>query len=160
MRTLLLGMGNAILTDDAVGVRLAGDLGRRLAGTPALVVVPECSVGGLNLLDVVAGFERLVVVDSIHTAGGVPGTWYHLTGAALNGTVHLSNVHDANFATALELGRRLGLVIPRDEDIDVFAVEVEDDLTFGERLSPRLEAAYPRLLEEILAGVRTLLAAP
>ena len=60
-----LGMGNPILTDDAVGVRLANDVGAALAGRADVTVVPECSVGGLNLLDHLEGFERAVVCDAI-----------------------------------------------------------------------------------------------
>ena len=73
MKTLLLGMGNPILSDDAVGVRLAADIGDRLLGRPASTVRADCSVGGLELLDVLAGYARVIVLDSIRTAGGVPG---------------------------------------------------------------------------------------
>ena len=157
MKTLLLGMGNPILTDDAVGVRLARDLAARLDRTPALDVVPECSVGGLNLLDVLAGYERAVVLDSIRTADGVPGDWYRFTAAGLRDTLHLRNVHDVNLATALELGRRTGMHLPRDENIHIFAVEIEDGATFGEALSPALEAAYPELLATLADEVGSLL---
>ena len=74
-RTLLLGMGNPVLRDDAVGVRLAAQIGARLGSRPELDVIEECSVGGLNLLDVVEGYDRLIVLDSIK-AGGPPGHWY------------------------------------------------------------------------------------
>lgn len=155
--TLLLGMGNPILTDDAVGVRLVADFARRLEGTPGLSVVAECSVGGLNLLDVLSGYSRAIVVDSVRTRGGVPGRWYHFDGTALRDTMHLSSIHDANFATALELGRRLGMRLPQPPDIDIFAVEVLDNATFSERMSPELELSYPALSAGIYDAVRALL---
>jgi hydrogenase maturation protease len=160
MKTLLLGMGNPILTDDAIGVRLARDIGACLDGVPDLAVVPECSVGGLNLLDVLAGFERVIVFDSIHTVDGVPGDWYRFTAARLRDTLHLRNVHDVNFATALELGRRTGMRLPADDQIHIFAVEIAEDATFGEALSPALEAGYPELRADIREEVRALLASP
>ncbi len=159
MRTLLLGMGNPILTDDSVGVRLARDLGRELEGTPGLDVVPECSVGGLNLIEVLAGYDRALVLDSIRTRGGRPGDWYRFTAAALRETRNLRNIHDANFATALALGRRLGHPLPSDEEIHVFAVEVADDATFGESLSPALQEAYGEIFAAVLEEARALLAA-
>ena len=55
--------------------------------------------------------------------------------------MNLSNVHDTNFATALQLGRADGHALPRDDDIHVFAVEIADNLTFSETLTPELEAA-------------------
>ncbi|MBZ5639910.1 MAG: hydrogenase maturation protease [Acidobacteriia bacterium] len=157
MKTLLLGMGNPILSDDSVGVRLAGDLSLELTGTPNLDVVEECSVGGLSLLDVITGYDRLIVLDAIRTAGGSPGDWYRFDARALRETQNLRNVHDVNFATALELGRRLGHHLPPDHEIHVFAVEVADDATFGESLSPALEAAYPAIVSGILEEVRALL---
>jgi hydrogenase maturation protease len=156
-KTLLLGMGNPILTDDAVGIRAAQSLNRRLGPVPGLVVREECCTGGLELLDVVEGFDRLIVLDSIKTAGGRPGDWYRFDGTALRETMHLNNVHDANFATAMELGRCMGVHVPREEDVHVLAVEISDNLTFCEHLSPELEAALPGIVDELHDEVQALL---
>jgi hydrogenase maturation protease len=158
MKTLLLGMGNPILSDDSIGVRLAGEVARRLGPVPELTVVEECSAGGLNLLDVLAGYDRLIVLDAIRTAGGTPGEWYRFDARALRETLNLRNVHDVNFATALELGRRLHVQLPCNEEIHVFAVEVADDATFAEALSPELEAAFPEILSGVLEEIRDILA--
>lgn len=158
MKTLLLGMGNPILSDDAVGVRLAADLRQRLRGVHGLDVVEECSVGGLNLLDVLRGYERAIVLDSIQTAGGVPGTWYRFELAALRDTMHLTNIHDVNFATAMALGRRIGMPLPHE--VHIFAVEVDEVHTFSERMTPALERSYPRIAAAILEEVRALLESP
>ncbi len=160
MKTLLLGMGNPILSDDAVGIRLARDIGRRLSGATGLSVVEECSVGGLNILDVVAGFDRLIVLDSIRTSGGIPGDWHRFTSEALRDTMHLNNIHDANFATALELGRRMGMPLPPEENIRIFAVEVEDNETFSEVMTESLERSYPAYSEEILREIERILDTP
>jgi hydrogenase maturation protease len=156
VRTLLLGMGNPILRDDAIGVRLAADLSKRLRRVPNLDVVPECSAGGLELLPVVEGYGRLIVFDAVRTRDGRPGRWHRFTWADLQSTLHLTNVHDTNFATALELGRRLGMVLPSADDTHVFAVEVLDAATFDERMTEALERAYPACLDGILAAVETL----
>lgn len=148
MNTLLVGMGNPYLRDDAVGVRLAAELSRRLGPRPGLSVVEECSAGGLNLLDVLKGYRRAIVLDSIQ-AGGAPAHWYRFDGRSLRTTLNLRNVHDTNFATALELGRRLGVQVPDDEEVHVFAVEVVDTLTFDVRMSDPLELGFSQLAEEI-----------
>jgi hydrogenase maturation protease len=153
VKSLLLGMGNPILCDDAVGIRLAGAVAERLGPRPDLDVLQECTVGGLNLIDVIAGYERVIVLDSIMTADGAPGTWYEFDARSLSETLNMRNVHDVNFATALELGRTMGTDLPADEDIHVFAVEVADTTTFSETMSEPLEAALPELVEEIAAEV-------
>lgn len=154
---LILGMGNPILRDDAVGLHLARDFRRRLSLAVESVDVEECVVGGLNLLDVIVGHDRMVVLDSIKTIGGKPGNWYRFRGSALRETMNLGNVHDANFATTLELGRRMGMELPPDNDIHVFAVEIRDNLSFSEALSPELEEAYPEVADEIFFEVCALL---
>lgn len=157
--TAVIGMGNPILTDDAVGVRLAAEAARELEGRPDIAVIEECSVGGLNLIDVFTGYSRVIVFDGIHTRGGRPGDWYHFTAARLRSTAHLSNVHDANLATALALGRELGVPLPDDEQIHVLAVEIEDDETFGTELSPALTRAYPACRAAILAALKEIVSA-
>jgi len=157
MKTLLLGMGNPFLCDDSVGVRLAADLGRASRGIPDLDIVEECSAGGLNLLDVLRGYDRAVVLDSIQTVGGVPGSWCRFGFEALDGTIHLTSIHDVNFATAIRLGRRVGMHLP--SEIHIFAVEVLENRTFSERMTPELEQAYPRIAREIFQQVRSILRA-
>jgi hydrogenase maturation protease len=157
MRTLVLGMGNPILGDDAVGIHLARDLHARMGERPGVDFVEECCVGGLNLLDLVAGYERLVVIDSIKTIKGRPGTWYRFDATSLRETMNLRNVHDTNFATALELGRKMGMVVPDDSENHIFAIEIAVNDTFSEQLSPGLREAYPELAEEIIAEISPLL---
>lgn len=157
--TLLVGMGNPILRDDAVGIRLARAVSARLGAVPGLDVIEECSAGGLNLLDVVQGYDRVVLLDSIR-AGGPAGHWCRFGGAALRETMNLRNVHDVNLATALELGRRLGLRVPADEDVHVFAVEVLDNATFDDRMSEPVEAGLAECAEEVAREVAALLAGP
>lgn len=160
VKTLLLGMGNPILRDDAVGVRLATDIGRRLGPIEGLHTVAECSVGGLELLPIIAGYGRVVVFDSIKTKDPKPGAWHSFTAADLRPTMHLANVHDTNFATALELGRRVGLELPPPEAIQVFAVEILDNLTFDERMTPALEDAYGGCADAIFGQVHAWLGLP
>ncbi len=157
MTTLLVGMGNPILSDDAVGVRLAADFAKRLAGTPGLVVVPECSVGGLEVLDLFAGHTRAIMLDAVQTATPVPARWHRFDARALRESRHLTNIHDANFATALALGRRLGLRLPEDAAIHIFAVEVADTVTFSDQMTPALEAGYPLYAQQIFSEVCALL---
>ncbi len=50
--------------------------------------------------------------------------------------------------------------LPADDDIHVFAVEVADNLSFGECLTAELEEALPEVAGEILAEVCDLIATP
>ncbi len=157
MKTLLLGMGNPILCDDAVGVRLAKEFSCPLSQIPDLDIIEECSVGGLNLLDLFKGYDRVIVLDAFHSAGGTPGNWHRFTASALCESIHLTNVHDTNLATALALGRTMGMILPELSDILIFGVEIKENTTFSESLSPELEQHYPRFSTEILEEIEALL---
>jgi hydrogenase maturation protease len=169
MRTLVLGMGNPILCDDAVGIRLAGDLRVHLEAAPGadtpvgpepfldVDFIEDCSVGGLHLLDLVIGYDRLVVFDSIRTPGALPGRWHQMTGATFRETMNLGCVHDANFTTTLELGRQMGARLPAPENVHIFAVEIIDNTTFSETMTPELEAAYTAFCPEIVRQAFALL---
>jgi len=156
-RTLVVGMGNPILSDDAIGITLAQRLSAKLAKYPHVEVIEECCVGGLNLMDLMTGYDRLIALDSIKTIDGIPGTWYAFDGTALRETMNLRNVHDANFATSLALGRQMGTHLPSDEECHIFAVEIADNMTFSEELTPELRDAFPRLVAEIEAHVLAIL---
>lgn len=140
-KTLVIGLGNPILTDDAAGIRVAEAL--RAGGLPDGVDVVELSVGGLALMEAMVGYDRALLIDAIKTPGGVPGAVYALSIGDLPGTLNTASAHDANLATALAAGRRLGAALPDNDKIKIVAIEVEDVLTFGERPTPAVEAAIP-----------------
>jgi hypothetical protein len=83
-----------------------------------------------------------------------------MTGESFRETMNLTNVHDANFTTALELGRRMGTRVPAPAEVHIFAVEIADNMTFSESMTPELEAAYPAICAEIAGRALALLPPP
>ena len=145
MKTLLLGLGNSILRDDAVGLKVVRVLGEKMTGKD--VDVEEASFANIEILEAIGSYDRLIIVDSIKTGQGRPGELYSLSLEDLQTTLHLSCPHDINLATALELGKRLGMHVPGE--IRIYAIEVEDNQTFSETCTPSVEEAIPRIVEEI-----------
>jgi hydrogenase maturation protease len=153
MKTLVLGLGNPILTDDGVGITVVQEVAARCRRDD--VAFAEASVGGLRLLDIIAGYEQLVLVDAIQTRDGRPGDIVRLHPNDLRVSLHSGSTHDLSLPGALALGRGAGMVLPDDEDIVIIAVEVEDVLTFGETCMPAVAAAIPRAVEVVLAELAT-----
>ena len=110
-KTLILGLGNPILSDDSVGCRVAMALKDIL--TEPDVDIMEASIAGLDFLDLLAGYDRVIIIDAIQTVKGVPGRIYRLEPETFADTRHAGPPHDVNLSTALELGKKLGLPIPR-----------------------------------------------
>jgi hydrogenase maturation protease len=105
--------------------------------------------GGLSILDLIQGYDRVVVVDSIQTDGLSPGKIHRLELSDLKNTVHLSWPHEINFATAIELGKKLLIHLPTI--IDIYAIEIKKSITFSEECSAEISKAIPGIVEEILA---------
>ena len=157
MKTLILGMGNPVLSDDSVGFEVAERLMEKLRDRQDIVVA-DTSLVGLSLLDLVAGYERAIIVDSIQTQGGKAGTIYRLTPADFEVAHNSTTLHDVGLLTALKLGQRLELDMPRE--VILFAVEGEDLVTFSEKCSPEVEKAIPVVVDLILKEVASDTPAP
>lgn len=147
MRTLVLGLGNPLVTDDSIGLRVVEQLKPLLADRPD-VEVSEDYWGGLRLMERMIGFDRAIVIDAIRT-GDPPGTIHRLTAEGI-ATQRSASAHDVNLATALEFGRQAGAQVPENRHVQLVAVEVEDILTFGETCTPAVEAAIPKAIAAVL----------
>jgi hydrogenase maturation protease len=148
----VLGLGNPILTDDGIGICVVHEAKARFtAEVPDDdVTFAEASVGGFRLLSVLTGYDRVLMVDAIQTPGGQPGDVGRLEVGSLHASLHSGCTHDLTLAGALALGRHLGVPLPRDDQIQIIAIEAEDVLTFGEQCTPAVEAAAARAVEMVL----------
>jgi hydrogenase maturation protease len=149
LKTLVLGLGNPILTDDGVGVRVARAVAARLQRDD--VAVAEASIGGLRLLDTIVGYDRVIILDAIQTQDGKPGDIHRVHPNDLRASMHSGSTHDLSLPGALALGRGIDMILPEDEAIVIIAVEVEDVLTFGEVCTPAVAASIPHAVEAVLA---------
>ena len=152
-RILLLGLGNDILTDDAIGLHVVHELQRELADHPS-IDIRETTEMGLALLDYITGYRVVFIVDSIQTGKAAPGVLHELDAAALTQLTGRTP-HFLGVGETLALGRQLGLPMP--EQVSIFAIEVEDPFTLGTALTPALQAALPGIVARIRAAVQSLL---
>ncbi len=148
MKTVILGLGNTILTDDGVGIYVVREIQKLITDHQSPITIKEASLGGFNFIDLLAGFDRAVIIDAIHTKDGVPGEFYELDPAALNPSARLSSLHQIDFATACELARNMGVAFP--VEFAIFVMEVADEFSFGEKCTPKVEAAVPKMSEAIV----------
>ena len=148
MSTLIIGLGNPLVTDDSVGLRVAAELRSRLAERPDVTVVDDYW-GGLRLMEQMVGYDRAIVIDAICTSSA-PGTIHHLSTGDMP-TQRSASSHDMTLPTALALGRQAGLRLPADEAIVLVGIEAEDITNFGETCTPAVAAAVPQAVADVLA---------
>ncbi len=149
-KCLVLGLGNALVSDDAIGLRVAAAARQELAQLPSVTVL-EAEEVGLALLDLVVGFDRLLLVDAIQTGKAVPGSVHEWESGANNPIAALSP-HFLGIGEVLAMGRELGLAVPGQ--VKIFAVEVQDPFTLGTRMTPVLETALPDIVRRVVASTR------
>lgn len=146
MRSIVIGVGNPLLGDDGVGIRVARELSRRLDNHTG-VAVTELYAGGLRLMEAMVGFDRALVVDAMVTGACPPGSVRCFAPAELGSTRNLRCAHDTSLPAALAMGEMLGLPLPRE--IRVWGVEAACCEEFGETLTAPVERAVPGLVEEL-----------
>lgn len=153
-KVLLLGLGNDILTDDAVGLKIVRQVRDCLAGCE-IVDVCETSEMGLSLLDYIVGYRDLVLVDAVRTGKAPPGFLHEIEGDDLKALPTLSP-HFLGVGEMLALGRELRMAVPKR--VKILAVEVQDPFTMGTQMTPALQGAMPALIERVLAVLRRWMA--
>lgn len=140
MKTIVVGIGNPVLTDDSFGIRVV----EQLSGIMETKVL---STTGFDAIDALLGFDRAYIVDGVST-GVNPGTIMELSPGDLMAELEFSGTHNLHLGAALHLGYRLfGEEMPRE--IKIFAVEVQDAVNFGMHCTPAVEAAIKAVVDRI-----------
>lgn len=151
--TLILGLGNDILTDDGIGIKVVQKIQKDLAKPN--VAFHTAAVGGLEIPEMIKDYGGVIIIDAIKTANAIPGTVYHLTPFHFKGTLHLSNFHDVSFLAALDFAEHMEISIP--DQIDILAIEIIEDLIFSDEFSPPIAKKYEQIYREVLAAVKELI---
>jgi hydrogenase maturation protease len=149
MKTLVIGLGNPILTDDGVGVHAAREVARRLPPGTGVEVI-ELSTGGIALMEAMVGYEHCILIDAIWRPQDRAGEVLVFDAGCLPDTLNIASVHDADLPTALRLGRSLGAILPADDAIQIVAIAAREVLTFGEVPTPPVAAAIPHAAAHVL----------
>ena len=148
MNTLVLGIGNPILTDDGVGIKIA----QKLKEEKAKLEVIETSEAGIILLDLIVGYNKLIIIDSIKTEKGKPGDLYKLELGDLKPSKDFLSSHGIGIATAFKLGQELEYSMPKF--VSIYAVNIKDNLTFGEECTEALKERIPLIAKQIIEEER------
>lgn len=148
MRTVVLGVGNTIMSDEGLGVRCV----ERLVASGALpegVVAIDGGTSTHELLGDIYGVDLLVIVDAVVT-GGAPGSLIRLEGDCIPSAFsnklspHQHGINDL-LATLQLVGRAPARVVLHGA--------MPASLELGMELSPTIEAVLPELAARVLAEV-------
>lgn len=150
MKTLVLGVGNVLLSDEGIGVKVIEEFVNRY-DVPEDVEVIDGGTLGLNLLYFLEKVDRLLVVDALF-GGGPPGSLYKFKGDQVRTYFKRRKLsaHDIGLQEVLGVAELIG---KGPKEIVVIGVEPES-LDVSLDLSPSVGGALEKLLNEVVEQLK------
>ncbi|KAF0219640.1 MAG: hydrogenase 1 maturation [Geobacteraceae bacterium] len=156
MSILVLGIGNLIMSDDGVGVRVVQRLQARLRVPPGVTLLDGGTLG-LDLLPRLDGVERLLVVDAVDT-GREAGALVRLSGDAIPAVLETKlSPHQMGLKDLLSVADLQGFA-----PLEMVLWGVQPSyIGMGMELSPAVEAQFDALVDNVIRelgrwGVKTV----
>jgi len=151
MRTIILGVGNQILGDDGVGIHIANELKKKINNPN--ITIDDAITGGMNLLDLLLGYDKAIIVDAVKTNEGENGEVKRIPLGAFS-TMHSCNPHDVSLIEAIEMAKKMGEDRIPKEIIIIGVLMKEIPCEFGEKLSKEIAAAVPKAVDMTLKEIK------
>ena len=144
MKTIILGVGNPILGDDGVGIHVIRKLKKQIKKEN--VTIDEAITGGMNLLDLLLGYDKAIIVDAIIAEGSNAGEVRRIPLSNFS-SMHSCNPHDVSLPEAIQLAEKLGEGRVPKEIIIIGITMRQLPNEFGESLSSEISAAVPKAID-------------
>jgi hydrogenase maturation protease len=150
LKIIIVGLGNPSFLDDGIGLLVARAVKNEIVDEGICVV--ESSGSGLDILDIIADFEKAIIVDAVQTSEGQPGSIYRFD---LDDTFFqkAGSPHTIDFLAAINLGRKSGLRLPRE--IIVYGIEAQTIDEPVEGCTGAVKASVPVCVEKIVNELST-----
>lgn len=144
-QVLVLGVGNILLHDEGVGVRVVEKLEAEYRFSDNVHLLDGGTLG-LRLLDPIIQADLVIVVDAVQN-GSAPGTIYRLTADDLNKRVTFKNsIHQLDLVETLAYAEMLD---SRPEAV-IIGIEPSDISPWSVELTAPVAACVPTLVEQVL----------
>lgn len=148
----VIGLGNPLMTDEGVGVRVVEALQKNGALLPEVDVL-DLGTAGLTILHYLGGRDKVIFVDCA-LMGEHPGAFRRFTPEEVNTRkvrTRLS-LHEGDLLHTLSLARQLGEC---PGSVVVFGIEPQS-VEMGEGLSPPLRERFDEYVEVVAkeAGIQ------
>lgn len=153
---VVIGVGNVLLSDDAIGVRVVEALRVRAAGEPAMLPAGTRLVDGgtmgADLAGIVRGCRGLVLVDAVRTGGRAGDvTVLHDEGIRASGT----GVDGGSVDGVVELLAVARLMRWLPEEVSLVGIEAAE-VALGLHLSTAVEAGIPAAMDAVVEELRRM----
>ncbi|HEY5512905.1 MAG TPA: HyaD/HybD family hydrogenase maturation endopeptidase [Geomonas sp.] len=150
MKILVLGIGNLVMSDDGIGVRVVQLIAERYR-FPRHVTVLDGGTLGLDLLPSIENAQRLLIVDAVET-GAAPGTLVRLSGEEIPLTLETKlSPHQMGLKDLLTVASLLDYAPVETVLWGVQPESIEMALLLSAPVQAQLEPLAGKVLEELAA---------
>ena len=148
-KILILGLGNILLGDEGVGVRVAEQLLSH--PLPDEIEVIDGGTAGYELINFFEGKEKVIIVDAVKT-NDTPGSVYKLDLALVqeDETVQLS-LHQIGLKNVFKMASLMDL----NPEVTLVGIVPKDYQDYNIGLSEEVEKAIPLAIETVFQELST-----
>jgi hydrogenase maturation protease len=146
-QTAVVGLGNPLYGDDAVGLVVAQSVFEILRHKLTVDLL-ECPVPDARLAELLIGYQRGVIVDALIDAQAKVGTVNRVEATQHPGNPPLS-LHTTGFQNILALAQMVGIAVP--DDIRIYGIVIRQPRGFFQGLSLTIGRNIPRIVRAIAA---------
>ena len=147
-KLLILGIGNTVMADDGVGVKIIHHLQNHYT-FPDNVEILDGGTLGLDLLPKLESLDRLILVDAIET-GREPGAWVRLAGEELPIALETKlSPHQMGVKDLLAVSQLMGHTPGNMVLYGIQPKSIEMDTELTPEVSAAMEPVLHTLLDEL-----------
>jgi hydrogenase maturation protease len=147
-RTLILGVGNLILSDDGVGIHAVRLLQEKVKANDTITII-DGGTCGLDLLQYLEGIDRLIVLDAAKPDHS-PGKLTRITGKKVPAYLSIkTSPHEIGLPELL-FAAKLSNIYPKK--VIIYCVEAYS-LDTGIELSSLVEKQVENLIQQVQAEI-------
>lgn len=151
LKTAILGFGNPVRSDDAIGVYVVNELQKKLVHRDDVTVF-DMGTSAFETLFKLNGSDRIIIVDGVVNSGEHDGTLFCLPAAEIHAKIQddpMLFLHGMKWDQALSYAKKLmGNTFPENK-ITVYLVAISE-IKINMELSKVVQIAGDKLIETIL----------
>ena len=147
-KKLILGIGNILQSDDGIGVHIINHILESGMSVPDDVELIDGGTAGFDLLSVMTGREKIIIVDALRT-DDKPGSIYRFTPEHAADSFTSFSLHEVGIKEVIRALNLLG----ENPEIEFIGIVPEDISTLNIGISPAVKDSIPVAVDQIFNAV-------
>jgi len=151
IKTAILGFGNPVRSDDAIGVYVVNELQKKLSHREDISVF-DMGTSAFETLFKLKGHQRIIIVDGVINSGEADGTLFHLPASEIHAQIQddpMLFLHGMKWDQALSYAKKMMREEFPEDAINVYLIAISE-IKLEMLLSETVKSAGDRLIEKIL----------